>query len=652
VIACLLREAEPSEIEGTRSNWSPTRALFRVRIKRMQRAFFILAAAVLVAFSAFAGADGPSGASPPVLCASGLPGGTNCVVSKKDLKQARVSFQRALKLESGHHLEEAFAQFDEALRLVPRDAQFLTHRELVKAQLVFNLMEHGNALLAAGQPAPAVAEFKRALELDSGNPFAQQRLAEALQQSAPPSAPVIPATWADMSEIHLEPKDDRATFHYRGDVRGLFGELASAYGVTATFDDSVTPRPVRFFVDDVDFFTALRLACEVSKTMWSALDAHQLLVAADSAENHKQFDRMSLGRFTLPAHTTPQEATEIVTVMRNMFDLHFVSSGQTTATVEVRAPQAVTGALTRLMEQLNTERPQVMLDLTVYEISHNLARNIGLHIPDQFNLFNIPAGALAALGGQNIQQLINQLISSGGINQANSTSLSALLAQLGSQQSSIFSQPLATFGGGLTLMGLSLDQLAFQLSVNESWAQSLDHLTLRTAQGNEATFHLGTRYPIVNATYAPIFNSSAISKVLGNQSYIAPVPSVYYEDLGLNFKAKPTIHGNGDVSMELNLQVRSLTGNSTNGQPIISNREYKGSINLKDGEPAAVAGQVSLTEQRSLSGIPGLGQIPGLNQVMVSNSKSEQNDELLIVITPHVLSNTTRSTEEIWITAK
>jgi hypothetical protein len=47
-----------------------------------------------------------------------------------------------------------------------------------------------------------------------------------------------------------------------------------------------------------------------------------------------------------------------------------------------------------------------------------------------------------------------------------------------------------------------------------------------------------------------------------------------------------------------------------------------------------------------------LGQVPGLNQVMVSNSKSEQNDELLIVITPHVLFNSTRSTEEIWITAK
>ena len=100
-----------------------------------------------------------------------------------------------------------------------------------------------------------------------------------------------------------------------------------------------------------------------------------------------------------------------------------------------------------------------MLDLKVFQVSHTYMRNIGLHVPDNFNLFNIPASALAALGGQNIQDLINQLIASGGINQAGNQTISALLAQLQGQQNSIFSQPLATFGGGLTLLGLSLDQV-------------------------------------------------------------------------------------------------------------------------------------------------------------------------------------------------
>ena len=237
----------------------------------------------------------------------------------------------------------------------------------------------------------------------------------------------------------------------------------------------------------------------------------------------------------------------------------------------------------------------------IYQISHNFTREIGMHIPDTFNMYNIPVAALAALGGQSIPSLVNQLISSGGINQAGSSAISGLLAQLQGQANSIFSQPLATFGGGLTFSGVSLDHLTAALSLNESWARSLSHVTLRAAQGNEATFHLGERYPILNASYAPIFNSPAISAVLGNQSYVPPFPSVSYEDLGLSLKAKPVIHGNGEVSMTLELQVRSLTGQSSNGVPVISNQEYKGSIRLRDGEPAVVAGEITTNDQRSMA---------------------------------------------------
>jgi Flp pilus assembly secretin CpaC len=190
------------------------------------------------------------------------------------------------------------------------------------------------------------------------------------------------------------------------------------------------------------------------------------------------------------------------------------------------------------------------------------------------------------------------------------------------------------------------------LSLNESWARSLEDMSMRASQGNDATFHLGAKYPIQNASYAPIYNSPAITAALGNQSYVPPFPSISYEDLGLNMKAKPTVHGDGSVSLQLELQVRSLTGQSNNGIPIISNREYKGRINLKDGEPAVVAGEVSRTDVISMSGIPGLGAIPLVNQAMVSNSKQTDDDELMIIITPHVLSNFTRNTPEIWVTEK
>jgi general secretion pathway protein D len=621
----------------------------------MPRQHFILTLVLLITTVSVAGrADDPS-VNPPISCSNGLIGGINCVPTKKDLKDAREAFARGLKLNDHRQIEEAYVQFDEAARLVPQNLQFLTARETLKAQLVFKHVERGNTLLAEDARIRASAEFRAALDLDPENEFVLERMQEATRQALPslPSTvnPVV-ARLEESEEIHLEPADGNATFHFSGGVRSLFEQLGAAYGVKVQFDDSVQDRQVRFNVDNVGFFTALQLACDVSKVMWAALSSQQMIVAADTAANHRQFDRMSLRTFILPPHATPQEASEFVNVLRNMFDLRFITSGLTNNTLEVRGPQPALEACAALLAQLDNQRPQVMLDIRVFQINHQLTRNIGLHIPNTFTMFNIPAIALAGLGGQSIQQLINQLIASGGINQVGNSALSGLLSQLSGQQNSIFSQPLATFGGGLTFMGLSLDQLSAALSLNESWVRSLENMSMRAGQGTDATFHLGERFPIQNASYAPIFNSPQISQVLGNQSYIPPFPSVSYEDLGLTVKTKPTVHGDGTVNLHLEMQVRSLTGQADNGVPVISNREYNGSINLKDGEPAFVAGEISRTDTLSMSGIPGFGFIPGLNMAMVNNSKQENEDELLIAITPHVVSNFSRDTPEIWLTKR
>ena len=624
----------------------------------MRSAWSILAVGLLATMPvipAFAANEPPVDA-PIISCGNGIPGGVYCAPSKKDLKQARTAYERGLKLQDHQQMEEAFAQFDQALRLVPEDARFLSAREMTKSQLVFQHTERGDSLLAQAQPATAAAEFHAALKLDPDNAYVEERLTEALRNPGASKLDGVSSTLTDAGEIDLQPKAERATFHYRGDVRGLFSELGSAYGISTEFDDSVqanAAKTVRFYVDDVDFFTALHLACRVSKTMWTALDLRQVLIAADTTENHKQYDRMSLATFAVPGASTQQETTELVTSLKTICDFQKISLGQG-STVEVRAPQATLRACTKLLHQLTNERPEVAFDLEIYQISHNFTREIGMHIPDTFNVFNIPVAAVAAAvaalgGGQNLQSLANQLISSGGINAAGSSALSGLLAQLQNQTSGIFSQPLATFGNGLSFSGVSLDHITTALSLNESWARSLSRVTLRVSQGNEATFHLGERYPILNASYAPVFNSSAISAVLGNQSYVPPFPSISYEDLGLSLKAKPVIHGSGDVSVALELQVRSLTGQSSNGVPVIANQEYKGGIRLRDGETAVVAGEITTNDQLSMAGIPGIAAIPGLNQAATDNTRMKEEDELLILITAHVLENRHRATDEIWM---
>src|SRR3984957_5486185 len=134
----------------------------------MLRSLSIFGAAVLglaLAVPAFGAADEPA-AAPVVSCGNGIPGGTNCIVTKEE-------FNRGVKLEEQNRLEEAYERFDAASRTVPQDMKFLTAREIVKAQLVFEHVARGDALLMTDAHSQATDEFLAALDLDPSNSYAR-----------------------------------------------------------------------------------------------------------------------------------------------------------------------------------------------------------------------------------------------------------------------------------------------------------------------------------------------------------------------------------------------------------------------------------------------------------------------------------------------
>lgn len=628
--------------------WSTLNPSFPVTIRGMRWMWF--AAAVLSLTVSAVGADTPSGVT-LLPCGAGEPGVQPCTPSPQQIKEAKLAFDNGLKLQHKGQVNEAFQEYEKAARLAPRNVNYVTAREMTRQQLVYDALERGNKALLTGEQVVALAAFRNALALDPKNTFAQQRLNDAIAEWSPKTPAILQVSQA-AGELHIQPIALHADIHYRGNSLGLLQQVSQAFGVSTTFDDSVPARDISFDITSVDFQTAMDAACAVTDTFWTPLTTKQVLVAADTPANHLRFDRMAMRTFYMPGITSPTDLTSLVNVLHSVFEIKFVNAQPRTATLTVRAPQDTLDAATQFLESLDDSRPQVMLDVKVFEVSSSLVRQMGMTLPNQFQLFNIPAAAIAALtglSGSNIQNLINQLISSGGINETNSTALSALLAQLQSQQNSIFSQPVATFGNGSTLMGLSLGTAGIQLSRNESMVKTLEHATLRASQNNETTFRMGSRYPVVNASFAPIFNSSAISQVIANNSYQSAFPSFTFEDLGLSVKAKPTVYKSLDVGLHLEMQLRNLVGQSINGVPVISNREYTGSINLREGEPAVIAGMVSRSEQRSMGGIPGLGLVPGLNQIMTSNNKQEDKDELLVVITPHVLSLPPSHNSVVWL---
>jgi Flp pilus assembly secretin CpaC len=195
-------------------------------------------------------------------------------------------------------------------------------------------------------------------------------------------------------------------------------------------------------------------------------------------------------------------------------------------------------------------------------------------------------------------------------------------------------------------MGVGIPPTTINFSLTDSRITSLEKVSLHAAQGNAATFRLGTRFPVLNASYSSAINiPSQIASLLGptgtglsQSNALLAYPSFSYEDLGVTLKAKPAIHGENDVTLDLELEIRALAGGYVNGVPIISNQSYKGIVEVTNGEAAVIAGEISQSEMASLQGIPGIHNLPVLGALTSNRTKQEEEDELLLVITPHIIS--------------
>lgn len=130
-----------------------------------------------------------------------------------------------------------------------------------------------------------------------------------------------------------------------------------------------------------------------------------------------------------------------------------------------------------------------------------------------------------------------------------------------------------------------------------------------------------------------------------------PPPTFNFEDLGLVMKVTPYVHSLDEVSLEIEAEFKVLGSGSFNGVPVISTRKFQGKVRLRTSEWAVVAGLVSSTQSRNISGIAGLMQIPGLGYALRDNETSKDENNVLIVIKPHVtnLPASEYATRTFWV---
>jgi hypothetical protein len=241
------------------------------------------------------------------------------------------------------------------------------------------------------------------------------------------------------------------------------------------------------------------------------------------------------------------------------------------------------------------------------------------------------------------QSLVQQIISSGLVPNAstlaNQIEILAILVASGQLTGTPFNQGFLPFGGGLTQSILSPGPAKLTMSLNSSDTRTLDDIHLQLADQEEGTFKIGERYPIETSSYSSV----ALPAIAGISSALASaasqtVPQIEYQDIGLTFKATPKVLRSNDVALTVDLKITALGGTALNDIPILNNQQISGVLTLKAGETAVLLSDLSRTESRALSGLPGVSDIPGLQDI--SDITKDQNvARLLILVTPTVLRN-------------
>jgi general secretion pathway protein D len=547
------------------------------------------------------------------------------MVSKEARKAGEKEFKNALELQKAGKPQDALQAVLKAEQLIPGNVEFITMGEMLRQQLVGEQVEAGNRLAAAGDQAGAVQRFRAALAIDPQSPYAAQRLHDVLPPDADPEHKHVLELLASVDQIELQPAPGKKTFHFQGDTRQVYSQIGTVFGIFMQFDQGLNNRGLRFDLENVDFYTAMSIVGKMTKTFWAPVSTHEAMVAADTVETRKQYERMALRTFYVGNASAQTDLNDLVNVMRNIFDMKLVSIQPGSNTITVRAPREQVEAAASLLDNLMDAKPELMLDVKEFEIDTDKLRDIGLQLPTSFQVFSIPSEIRRVLG-PDAQSVIDQINKTGTIDPSK-LSPTALAGLAGSPLLS----PFLFFGKGQGLTGFTVPSISGRLSMNSSTATNLEHMMLRAIDGEAATFRVGTRFPIVNSTFSNVAVSSRGQVQVGN------TPQFTYVDLGITLKATPHYHSNGDVTLGVDLQIQGLGTLQINSIPDITSRSYQGTITVRDGEPSVISGLVSEQELRSTQGLPLLSMLPGMKTFLSSNSKERIHNELLIVITPHVV---------------
>jgi pilus assembly protein CpaC len=272
-----------------------------------------------------------------------------------------------------------------------------------------------------------------------------------------------------------------------------------------------------------------------------------------------------------------------------------------------------TPKVTSLMEIPPTPLAEISLQVRFAEVNRQAVQQLGVNILRNFGSnmpMSIGTGQFAPVGIGTTQSVTTN----GSTSQTNTSGNDFLISDL---------LNVAVFRPDINLA-------VFIKALQENNVlEILAEPNLLTESGKQASFLAGGQFPY------PVVQGA------GGSSGFTSI-SIQFKEYGIRLSFTPTLMPGGVIHLKVEPEVSSLDyTNAVTLQgfvlPGVATNRVESEMNLKDGQSFAIAGLLDNRVTEQFQKIPGIGDIPILGKLFQSRSLTKSDNELLVLVTPHIV---------------
>ncbi len=163
--------------------------------------------------------------------------------------------------------------------------------------------------------------------------------------------------------------------------------------------------------------------------------------------------------------------------------------------------------------------------------------------------------------------------------------------------------------------------------------RTLAEPNLTAISGKSATFIAGGEFPIPTGVTCQTTAAGSVGQC---------APSIAFKKFGISLNFTPVVLSEGRISLRVMTEVSEVSNdNAINisgiSVPSIKTRRAETTLEIPSGGAMAMAGLIQQQTKQAINGMPGLSQLPVLGTLFRSRDFVNNQTELMVIVTPYVV---------------